>query len=174
MATKISPIQAFKLKTSRPFFLRSALLWSMTTVALALLSACGKPDDNKTVGQKVDAAIAKSEQAAAETKVKTESAIANASSALKEAAQKVEISSKSIAQKAEAKFDDVTITANIKAEIARDIELSAFKLNVDTVNGAVVIKGIAPTSTAKDRVAKIAKAVQGVTAVDNQVVVQGS
>ena len=174
MATNISPIQAFKLKPGRPFFLRPAVLWSMTTVALALLSACGKPDDNKTVGQKVDAAIAKSEKAAAETKVKTESAIANASSALKEAAQKVEISSKSIAQKAEAKFDDVTITANIKAEIARDIELSAFKLNVDTVNGAVVIKGIAPTSTAKDRVAKIAKAVQGVTAVDNQVVVQGS
>ena len=146
----------------------------MTTLALALLSACGKPDDSKTMGQKVDAVIAKSEQAAAETKVKTESAIANANSVLKEAAQKVEISSKSIAQKAEAKFNDVTITANIKAEIARDTELSTLKLNVDTVNGAVVIKGSAPSRPAKDRVGKIAKAIQGVTAVDNQVVFKGS
>lgn len=174
MTTNISPIQGFKLNTGRPFFLRPALYWSITAVTVALLSACGKPGDDKTVGQKVDAAIAKSERAAADTKVKTESAIDNASSVLKEAAQKVEISSKGIAQKAEAKLDDVTITALIKTEFARDTELSTFKLNVDTVNGAVVIKGSAPTSTAKDRVAKIAKAVQGVTAVDNQVVVLGS
>ena len=54
--------------------------------ALALsvtITACNKADDGKTAGQKLDSAIAKTEQAAAEAKAKTESSMANAGSAMK-------------------------------------------------------------------------------------------
>lgn len=143
-------------------------------LAAAALSACGKADDGKTVGQKVDSAIAKSEQAASEAKVKTESAMSDAGSAMKEAAQKAETSGKSMATKAEATLDDVSITAAITAELAKDPDLSAFKINIDTKNGAVLLKGSAPTAAAKDRAATIAKAAKGVMSVDNQLVVKAS
>lgn len=154
--------------------IRPAMLALACVVAVAALSACGKTDDGKTVGQQVDSAIAKSEQAAAEAKVKTEGAMSDAGSTLKGAAQKAEASGKTMTDKAEAKFDDVGITAAVTAELAKDPDLSAFKINVDTKNGAVLLKGTAPTLAAKERAAVIAKSAKGVMSVENQVVVKGS
>jgi hyperosmotically inducible periplasmic protein len=154
--------------------IRTATLALASVVAVAALSACGKTDDGKTVGQKVDSAIAKSEQAAAEAKVKTEGAMSDAGSTLKAAAQKAEASGKTLADKAEAKLDDAAITTAVTAELAKDPDLSAFKINVDTKNGAVLLKGTAPTMAAKERAAVIAKSAKGVMSVENQVVVKGS
>ena len=154
---------------TRPFML--ALL---SVVTAAALSACGKTDDGQTVGQKVDTAIAASQKAAAEAKVKTQSAMAEAGVTLKDVAQKAEVSGKNLADKTEAKFDDVSITAAVTGELARDPDLSAFKISVNTKNGAVLLKGTAPTVTAKERAAVLAKAAKGVLSVDNQLTVTGS
>ncbi len=50
--------------------------------------------------------------------------------------------------------------------------MRALAVNVDTKNGAVVLKGSAPTDAAREKAAGIAKAVKGVTSVDNQLVVK--
>jgi hyperosmotically inducible protein len=142
-------------------------------IALALgLSACGKQDDGKTAGQQLDSAIAKTEDAAARAKAKTESEMASAGAAMKNATQSAESSSKDMANKAGEKIDDLTITTTVTAGLAKDPDLSALKINVDTRNGAVILNGSAPTEAARDKAASLAKGVKGVNSVDNKLVVK--
>ena len=153
---------------------RPALAVALSLAAVLALGACGKTDDGKTVGQKVDSALEKTEQAAAEAKAKTEAAMANAGAAVKDATQKGEAASKDMTTKAEEKLDDLSITTAVNAGLAKDADLSALKINVDTKNGVVLLKGTAPTSAAKERASEITKAVKGVSTVDNQLVVKAS
>jgi hyperosmotically inducible protein len=130
-------------------------------VALALaLSACGKQDDGKTAGQQLDSAIAKTEEAAAQAKAKAQSEMASAGAAMKNATQSAESSGKDMAAKAGEKIDDLTITTTVTAGIAKDPDLSALKINVDTRDGAVTLNGSAPTETAREKAATLAKGSQ--------------
>jgi len=119
--------------------------------ASLLLTGCNRGADTTTAGEKVDAAAAKTE------------------SAMNNAANKVE----NAADRAGAKMDDAGITAKVNAELAKDPALSALKINVDTSNGRVVLRGTAPDSAARDRATQLASNVQGVNAVDNQLEVRG-
>jgi osmotically-inducible protein OsmY len=142
-------------------------------VALALgLSACGKQDDGKTAGQQLDSAIAKTEDAATRAKAKAESEMASAGAAVKSATQSAEASGKDMATKAGEKIDDLTITTAVTTGLAKDPDLSALKINVDTRNGAVTLNGSAPTEAAREKAATLAKAVKGVNSVDNKLVVK--
>ena len=61
---------------------------------------------------------------------------------------------------------DAAITAKIKAEFAKDKEVSALNINVDTDNkGAVTLKGTAKSNEEKAKAESIARAVAGVTSV---------
>ena len=158
----------------------------LASLALALaLNACSKPDDSKTAGQKLDSAISKTEQAAAEAKLnteqsaaqakaKTEETFAKAGAALKNATQNAESSAKVAASKAIDKMDDMAITAAISTELAKDPDLSVFKINVDTKDGAVTLNGSAPTEAARERAGAIAKTFNGVQSVDNKLIVKAS
>lgn len=168
-----TPVHSSQVVASR-FAQRPAFAVALSLAAVLALGACSKTDDGKTVGQKVDSALEKTEQAAADAKVKTESAMANAGTAMKDAAEKGEASSKNMANKVEEKFDDLSITTAVNAGLAKDADLSALKINVDTKNGAVLLKGTAPTSAAKEHASEITKAVKGVTSVDNQLLVKPS
>ena len=70
------------------------------------------------------------------------------------------------------KLDDTVITASVKTEIAKDAELSALKVNVDTDNGRVALRGIAPSMAAKAHATTLAAAVKGVASVDNQLSIE--
>jgi hyperosmotically inducible periplasmic protein len=145
--------------------------------ALALsvtITACNKADDGKTAGQKLDSAIAKTEQAAAEAKAKTESSMANAGSAMKDATSKAETTGKGMVEKAGEKADDAVITARLSSDFAKDPDLSAIKINVDTQGGAVTLTGTAPTEAAKEKATTLAKGLKGVSSVDNKLVVKPS
>ena len=147
-------------------------LWAITSLAVVLnLSACNKHDAEKTVGQKLDSVISRTEQAAAEAKVKAESTMASAGTALKDAAQQAENSGKKTANKAAEKFDDLSITAAVSGGLAKDPNLSAFKIEVDTKSGAVILRGSAPTDSAREKAGNIAKNVRGVISVNNQLTV---
>lgn len=141
-------------------------------VLLVALGACGKKDDGQTVGQKLDSAVAKTEQAATEAKTKTEASMAKAGDAIKEETQKAEAAGKATAAHVGTTVDDIATTASISSEFAKDADLSAIKINVDTKNGAVTLIGPAPTAAARDKATMIAKAVKGVTSVDNKLVVK--
>lgn len=70
------------------------------------------------------------------------------------------------------KIDDAMITTSVKAELAKDANLSALKINVDTANGRVALKGTAPSTAAREQATLLAQNVKGVTSVDNQLTVQ--
>lgn len=136
------------------------------------LPACGKRDDGQTVGQKLDTAVSKTEQAAAEAKVRAASSMARAGESIKEVTQQAEVSGKKTAKSVSEVVDDMAVTARVSAEYARDRELSVLKIDVSTKQGKVTLAGQAPTAAAKDKASAIAKAVKGVIEVDNQLVVK--
>lgn len=107
------------------------------------LAACDRPGEN-TSGARSDTAVAKTERAPADVAGSVKSAVSDAS-----------------------------ITASVNAELARDNELSALRIDVDTNAGKVALKGTAPNAEARERAAKLARAVTGVTDVDNQLAVKG-
>ncbi|MES2990876.1 MAG: BON domain-containing protein [Pseudomonadota bacterium] len=71
------------------------------------------------------------------------------------------------------KIDDAMITTSVKAELAKDANLSATRINVDTTQGRVMLKGTAPSNEAREHATTLAKNVKGVVAVDNQLKVGG-
>ena len=70
-------------------------------------------------------------------------------------------------------IDDATITAQLKAKLAADPDLSALKINVDTSQGAVRMKGEVKTLTLRRRAEEHARSIKGVKSVDNQLVITG-
>jgi hyperosmotically inducible protein len=69
--------------------------------------------------------------------------------------------------------DDAAITAKIRAALLADPEVSALKVNVDTNQGAVKLKGEIKSLALRKKVEQIAKGVAGVRSVDNQLIVTG-
>ena len=70
------------------------------------------------------------------------------------------------------KVDDAMITSSVKTELAKDPNLSALQINVDTAAGRVALKGTAPTTAARQQATTLAQNVKGVVSVDNQLTVQ--
>jgi hyperosmotically inducible periplasmic protein len=69
---------------------------------------------------------------------------------------------------APARVDDASITRQVSAAIAADQQLRAVRVDVDTQNGIVTLSGPAPTATAKEHAAEVARTIQGVISVNNQ------
>ena len=69
---------------------------------------------------------------------------------------------------------DATITAKVKSKFVADDQLKAHEINVDTKNGIVTLRGAVADPTSKERAAKVAMEVEGVSSVDNQLVVRSS
>ena len=161
----------------------SSRAWLAVLVAGAALTlaACDK-SDNRTAGEKLDSAVAKTEQAADTAAAKTGEAVKEAkakvdasgtTSEVKEGMANVKEAAKDAGAAVSATVDDAAITASVSAGLAKDPDLSAIKINVDTKAGAVSLKGPAPTAAAKARAEDIAKGVQGVTSVSNELEVKG-
>lgn len=116
------------------------------------LAACNRTEAPRTAGQQVDVAVDKAKEAAEQARAATEQAAAGAKAAVTDAA----------------------ITATVKAELARDSELSALSINVETTEGRVALRGTAPNSVARDRATRLAAAVEGVRKVENQLTLKSN
>jgi osmotically-inducible protein OsmY len=129
---------------------RSALAVPAAIVAALALAACSpRDDDNRTVGQQVDQAVANAKQGAQEAQQEAKEAAGTVAAAA----------------------SDATITTKINAALAADDQLKALRIDVDTSAGRVVLTGTAPDAVSKDRATTLAKAVEGVVAVDNRLTV---
>jgi osmotically-inducible protein OsmY len=117
--------------------------------AFLVLSGCNQRQDG-TAGQQVDRAIASSKNAA------------------KDIGQTAREKSNQMAQS----VGDATITAAINADLAKDPELSALRINVDTHDGHVALYGSAPSEAAKQRAERLAMNQKGVSSVDNKLAVE--
>ena len=136
-----------------------------------LITACGKKDDSKTVGQQLDVVVSKTEQAALEAKAKTESLMAKAGESMKSEVEKAKTVGKTTAESVTTNIGDSVITASVLAEFARDTELNAMKINVETKNGTVTLSGSAPSTASREKASNLAKTVKGVGSVDNKLAV---
>lgn len=74
----------------------------------------------------------------------------------------------------ETKVDDAMLTAKIKTQMTADGRVSPTRVNVDTLNGVVTLKGEVPTQQEKDAAEAVARSVTGVKRVDNQLVVNAA
>ncbi|VTU17535.1 periplasmic protein [Variovorax sp. PBL-H6] len=67
--------------------------------------------------------------------------------------------------------NDTAITASVSAAIARDPELGPRQIDVASSAGTVRLSGSAPSTEARTRAEQIARTVNGVDKVDNQITV---
>lgn len=132
------------MQAHRLHTLRLVALAATASIALGL-AACEKKPAEPTMGERVDGAIADVKEAGTEA-----------------------------ADSVKASAADAQITTKINAALAADDKLSASKIDVDTEGGRVTLSGTAPDTASRDRATTLATSVEGVLAVNNLLVVQGS
>lgn len=130
-----------------------------------LLAACGRPEPEVPVApqQPVDPAVVAAEKRADELR-------ADASRALGDARE----NATGLANRAGEAISDATITATVNAALAADAKLSAMKINVDTEQGVVTLRGPAPDEAARSRATELAANAKGVVRVENELTVPKS
>ena len=141
---------------------RRALPATLLALLLGLgLAACQKAPDEPTVGQKIDGAVATADSKAEEVKAD-----------VKQATAEMRADASQAATSASNAVKDAAITAEVKAKLAADPALKALRINVDTAAGRVALSGDAPDQAARDRATTLARSVDGVTEVNNQLTIQ--
>src|SRR5262245_3129923 len=76
-----------------------------------------------------------------------------------------------IAACTERQIDDAMLTARIKARMTADGRVSPSRVDVDTLNGDVTLRGETPTQEEKNAAEEVARKVEGVRSVSNQIIV---
>lgn len=71
-------------------------------------------------------------------------------------------------------LDDATVTAKVKTALARDPATSAFRIDVESFRGDVQLNGFVDTADMKSAAARVAKSVDGVHSVSNNLEVGSS
>jgi hyperosmotically inducible protein len=159
--------------------------WLLVLLVLGsalLLAGCNK-SDNRSAGEQLDSAVAKTEQAvetardktkeyARDVESKTGGPDSTTASDLRQGVANATQAAKDAGTAVVATVNDAAITAAVSAGLAKDPDLSAFKINVETKDGTVSLRGSAPSAHAKARAEDIAKGVRGVSTVDNQLEVK--
>ena len=155
--------------------------------AAATLGACDRGSSDRTVGQKLDHAVQRTEQSLAEAGEKTRETLHENVPAVEQelsaAGRKVEAAGAKTVDttrevvkdaghggadgKAGSPASDLMITASIKADLVKDPDLSALKIDVDTHDGVVTLNGLANDEAGKQRAERMAQAVKGVREVRN-------
>jgi hyperosmotically inducible periplasmic protein len=69
-------------------------------------------------------------------------------------------------------IDDSTITAKIKADYAVDKDVSAMQVGVETYKGVVQLSGFVDNDYAKKKAGQLAKKVDGVRRVENNIIIK--
>jgi osmotically-inducible protein OsmY len=139
--------------------LQKSLPLKTAALAAILMSvvACSKTSEDATAGEKLDSAIARTEQNANEAKADVKQEMSELKQDMKDAGHTVASA-----------VDDASITAGVNAELAKDDKLSALKIDVDTKSGKVLLTGKAPDPESRERATRLAANVKGVTDVDNK------
>ncbi len=143
----------------------------MTMTAAAVLAAFALAGCSKTDTSASDM-VSQTEQKAKEVAADASQQASKGMAEVKEAGREMAQDAKQAGEVVADKVSDAVITSSVKAELVKDPNLSALKINVDTEAGRVLLQGTAPSSTAKDQAMRLAQAVKGVVSVDNQLKVE--
>lgn len=69
-------------------------------------------------------------------------------------------------------LDDTGITSKVKAKILQDDQLKVLQIGVSTYKGVVQLSGFVDTAAMKTRASEVARSVEGVQSVENDLVVK--
>jgi hyperosmotically inducible protein len=132
--------------------MKKLLVAASAGVLIAGVAGCDRnnPPADTTVGQKVDKAIDTTSQKMADAGKAIENKTTQAGQAI----------------------DDASITVAVKAEYAKDKEVDALKINVDTKDGIVTLNGTAPSEAGRLKAESLAMSVKGVSKVNNNLTVK--
>lgn len=172
---------------------KTALVVTLLASA-ALLSACDRAGDDTTTtttgnmpsettsapttttGQAPDAVVTRTDRDAAEVARDGTTGASQAGSEMatdaREAGREAGQAIGNATDAAVDKTKDIAITTAINAKLAADDRLSALKIDVDTDNGRVVLRGTAPDTASRNRATDLARTVDGVSDVNNELSVQ--
>jgi hyperosmotically inducible protein len=150
-------------------------------MAVAALAACNRADDDRTAREPAEPPIARTERQPQGMQEDSRSPSANpgatpstgAAPNTGTAANSGAAPSERATNDVSDKVKDAAITTAVNAKLAQDKTLSAMRIDVDTVDGKVSLRGTAPDPSARERATTLASAVDGVVSVDNQLVVSG-
>ena len=140
-----------------------ALTLMGTLAAAVALTACNRAGEDTTAARDDDSVVAQAEQ-------RSEAMGDRAGEAARDTGNAME---RGVENTGDA-ISDAAITASVNAELARDNDLSALGIDVDTENGRVTLSGTAPNDAARERATQLASSVRGVTSVDNGLRVEGN
>ena len=124
-------------------------------VAIMAIAGCSKQDQSN-VKTATDDAVAKVKQDAREVGAEASKGMAQAKEAMTATAREAKEAARVSGNKIGDEVSDAAITTTVKAELAKDKDLSALKINVDTDKGRVTLRGTAPSKAARDRATTLA------------------
>ena len=157
-------------------------------VVLIPLIACNNPDSavhaerdaqgNTQVhvnGEKVDQNVARANAEFKSTGEQIKEGADKAGAAIQRGADKVQTQVETkVVPAAKELLNDSNITATVKTKLAGDPAINAIYVNVDTSHGQVTLSGKVALAEQKVEAEKVARKVEGVTSVVNQLVVTGT
>lgn len=76
------------------------------------------------------------------------------------------------AEKAGDYMSDAAITARVKTALAEADQVSAMDINVETINGNVVLSGVVMSDAERDLAEQLAEAIDGVESISNDIEVR--
>ena len=170
---------------------RSILTGSVAAIAVAgMLTGCQKATtttqapDGATTTTTTTTTIAPSamaasagesmRSAAAEVGAGASQAMAKAEAGASQAMAKAEAGAGQAMSKVGELVEDGVITAKVKTALLADPDVKGLRIDVDTKDGVVTLKGTADKAANMDRAVRIAKDTGGVKSVSNQLVVKAS
>ena len=151
------------MELSKPFDPENRAVWArgaviaLALILAAILAGCDQKPAEPTAGQKLDAVVEKTENAANEAKQKMEVAAQDASEA-----------ARSAASNAGAVLDDMAVTTKVKAAFEADPNLSAVLISVETKDGVVTLSGPVKIAADVTHAQNLAQSVEGVKGVVNE------
>ncbi|WP_339880213.1 BON domain-containing protein [Pseudidiomarina gelatinasegens] len=113
-----------------------------------------------------------SQQEQDDTRDKAQSSLEQATEATKQAASDAADFTRDTAERTGDFLSDSAITARVKTALFEADQVSASAINVETINGNVVLSGVVTTSEEADLAAQLTSGVEGVKSVENDIEVQ--
>jgi hypothetical protein len=136
---------------------RPAVVLSMLAASTALLTACQRSVPS-SVSPDADRAVARSDAT-------SHAMIADPGPATRQAVGDPSDFDRNKAM-------DMAITREITTRLARDPQLGTLSIHVDTASGRVVLRGSAPDTGLRNHATELARVVDGVVGIDNELNVQ--
>lgn len=136
--------------------------WSVFALIVAITTALAVSSryETRTLGERLDSTVSQVESVGQQAQTAVAEVAASAAT----------VSTNAAAAVSEA-VDDAAIQTRIVAAIVADPKLQSRKIDVKVNAGHVSLRGLAPSNADKDRAGSIASAVEGVTEVNNQLLV---